>query len=385
MIASALATACLAAVPPPTDVATLVTLDDPRAKCLDGSSAAYYISQPPASVAARSTGFFLVHQGGGWCQNVSECAERAQTHLGSSVNYTASLDLMTMETHVFFSRNATLNPLTADWTHVYLPYCDGASFAGDSSAVDSSGKRLFFRGRAIREAVIASLRRDHGFGSATDVLVSGCSAGATAVYLHLDWYAAQAPPGARVRGMPDSGWFLPGSYTRDRKSHYSERMATLYHMVNASASLPEACTAAHGYLCFFAERVIQYVRTPLFALNSRFDASMGPGAYERALAGTPGFYNCTPYTGDPCDARSVEEFGVYVGASMRELLRPPHGAYLDACYRHCSTNDRAYNIHMQGTNASYAAAAWYRLGSAALPGGGFWEQRGTFRCDKCCR
>lgn len=376
-------------LPPPTDVAKLVRLtDDPRARCLDGSAAAYYISHPPAGLETTiSTKFYIVHEGGGWCQNISECGQRARTHLGSSVNYSDTAELMKRETHIFFERNATRNPLTAAWTHVYLPYCDGASWAGDSSARGPDGKQLYFRGTAIREAVVSSLRRHFGFAQATDVLIGGCSAGATAVYLHIDWYAAQAPR-AKVRGMPDSGWFLPGSYHRDRKPNYSARMANLFTMVNATASLPTGCLSAHGrsgYLCLFAERVIPYVTTPLLALNSRFDASMGPGKYERGVGEMGATYSCTPYLGVPCNATSVDEFGAYIASSMRKLLRPPHGAYLDACFRHCSTNDHAYNIHMHGTNASYAAAEWYGHGSAALPNGGWWEQSsGLFRCDTCC-
>lgn len=180
-------------------------------------------------------------------------------------------------------------------------------------------------------------------------------------------------------------------------------------MVNASASLSAACVAARGHLCLFAPHLLPFIRTPLLALNSKFDASMGRGPYNREgeapakcagvwrLRYPPPFppshpttpfldtdsYNCTPYLGVPCDASSVEAFGDYVARSMRRLLRPPHGAYLDACFRHCSTNDQSYNIHMAGTDAAHAAADWYAHGSA-LPNGGFWEQEGKFRCDACC-
>ena len=190
--------------PPPSSVASLVRLGDDRARCLDGSKYAYYISKP----AAPSAGFYIFHQGGGWCQNVSECARRALTRLGSSANYSSTLDLAGTETHVLMSRNATRNPLTATWTLVWLPYCDGASFTGDSSApgAGAAGSALFFRGLAIREAVARSLRTTAGFGAATDVVVGGCSAGATAAYLHLDWWHMQARQLCTRNPSPMAAW-----------------------------------------------------------------------------------------------------------------------------------------------------------------------------------
>lgn len=115
-------------------------------------------------------------------------------------------------------------------------------------------------------------------------MIGGCSAGGTSAYLHLDWYAAHGPVTAKVRGLIDSGWFLPGSYTRDRKPDYGARMKELFGMVNASASLSAECIGAHeatdAYLCLFAPRMAPFIHTPLLALNSKFDASMGSGRYR---------------------------------------------------------------------------------------------------------
>ena len=89
-----------------------------------------------------------------------------------------------------------------------------------------------------------------------------------------------------------------------------------------------------------------------------------------------------------CDPRTVNQFGEYIASSMRALLRPPHGAYLDACFRHCSNNVQDYNIHLDGTNAAYAAALWYEHGSDGLPSGGWWQDGREFECHlprPCCR
>jgi hypothetical protein len=64
---------------------------------------------------------------------------------------------------------------------------------------------LFFHGLFIRKAAVASLKASYNFGAATDLVVGGGSAGGLAAYLHVDWYANQAPAGVKARGFPDSG------------------------------------------------------------------------------------------------------------------------------------------------------------------------------------
>lgn len=254
------------------------------AVCIDGSPAVYYLSK-----GTNTTAWLFHHQGGGWCQTLEECAGRAKGALGSSKSYPGSKDLRSVDPpprtsgdpavwgNNHFDRDCSLNPLFCDWNFVYMPYCDGQSFAGE--AVDSfKGVKLEFRGKAIREAVVSSLRATAGLTAATHSVITGCSAGGAATFFHVDWFAEQLP-GAMTRGMPDSGVFLDGNYARDGKQNYGARMANLYTMANASAGLPPACVAAKGEKCLFAEHVIPFLKTPLFAINSEYDASMAAGEY----------------------------------------------------------------------------------------------------------
>ena len=83
-----------------------------------------------------------------------------------------------------------------------VPYA-GGSFVG--SATSPSAPILYFHGLYIRRAAVASLQASYNFNAATDVIVGGGSAGGLAAYLHVDWYASQAPRGSKTRGLPDSG------------------------------------------------------------------------------------------------------------------------------------------------------------------------------------
>ena len=65
-------------------VATLIKFtDDPMAKCLDGSPGSMYISHG----SPGSTGWVIMHNGGGWCTGLWDCCVRSTGFLGSSTQF----------------------------------------------------------------------------------------------------------------------------------------------------------------------------------------------------------------------------------------------------------------------------------------------------------
>lgn len=145
------------------------------------------------------------------------------------------------------STDPAQNPLMYNWNAVELRYCDGASVSGDKpTPTNVSGTMLHFRGRAILDAEIKSILVDRGMNKASDVVVSGCSAGGLATFLHCDYWAAgiaNATGGAaKVACMPDSGFFLD----EDRGPKYHSNMKNVYtFQESSSAGLNAACVAAH--------------------------------------------------------------------------------------------------------------------------------------------
>ncbi|XP_024528546.1 pectin acetylesterase 12-like [Selaginella moellendorffii] len=120
----------------------------------------------------RGHGSACPDNGGGWCQSLEACANRAQSFFGSS-KY--------MKPFVKFdgllSSSVQVNPEFFNWTHVLVRYCDGASF---SANVSDTLAVLYFRGKRIFEAVIEELKLYRGLSDANQVLLSGCSAGGLA-------------------------------------------------------------------------------------------------------------------------------------------------------------------------------------------------------------
>jgi hypothetical protein len=67
-----------------------------------------------------------------------------------------------------------------------------------------------FAGRNNFNAVIGYLMSTVGMGNATEVILSGGSAGGLAVFYNLDHLATLLPAGVRLTGFPDAGFFLDG-------------------------------------------------------------------------------------------------------------------------------------------------------------------------------
>lgn len=151
------------------------------AACLDGSAPVMYYRAAQDKSATNKWHVFF--EGGGACVGdatgldepcFNSCEDRAGTDLGSSKKY---------PTHAnyddgYMSTNEKTNPLAYNWNTVYIKYCDGAAHGGDNSTTVKAGKyELHFRGRRNMMAVFDELIANYSFNSATDVLVSGCSAG----------------------------------------------------------------------------------------------------------------------------------------------------------------------------------------------------------------
>jgi hypothetical protein len=172
------------------------------AVALDGTPAMYYIKNATSEASRHKYHVYL--EGGGWCTGTASCARRALTVLGSSSPkyHDKTLSLPSgcrCDGGGYFSSSPARNPLMHDWNQVFVNYLDGGSFSGNQSVPDSNGTgapKIYYRGRRILDAVLDSLLTTQGMGAATDVVLSGCSAGGQAIYLQADYVATRLPPGA---------------------------------------------------------------------------------------------------------------------------------------------------------------------------------------------
>ena len=187
------------------------------------------------------------YQGGGWCYSLADCYGRSKTSLGSSKNIPTTVSLGGL-----LSSNPSDSPLAA-YNMVYLKYLDGNSFSGmlDGPVMYNNGTAevpIYFRGRAIIDAVIDSLKANvmksaNDIANAVNIVETGCSAGGLATYLHADYVSSQLPHSGQYFSAPISGYFLnhesvAGGFV------YGDEIKNIYTLSNASTNA--ACQAAYA-------------------------------------------------------------------------------------------------------------------------------------------
>jgi hypothetical protein len=180
----------------------------------------------------------------------------------------------------------------------------------------------------------------------------------------------QQAPKATARGLPDSGFFLDGNYSRDGKPDYEWRMSNLYQFMNSAVSIIPQCNAQLGYKCLFAYHLIPFMKTPFLALNSEYDATMGNG--QCGHSGIIFNWN---------NASSVNACGAYISGLFKTLAVAPSAVFLDSCYHHCGEWGQ---IHIDNLSSPYALQLWYEKGAGALPNNGYMLQGQTYPCTSCC-
>ncbi|KAJ6867846.1 hypothetical protein NC651_033010 [Populus alba x Populus x berolinensis] len=237
-------------------------------------------------VLAYSLGIKLtmVAVGGGWCNDIQSCLERAQTRRGSTL-YMNKLE----DFNGILSNNASLNPDFYNWNRVKLRYCDGGSFSGDAK-FDNGTSVLYFRGKKIWEAIILDLL-PKGLMHARKALLSGCSAGGLSSFLHCENFARILPRNTSVKCLSDAGFFMD---ERDVTLNHTMRnfFENLVSLQGIEENLNKNCTSFlnNPKLCMFPQYFLKYITTPLFILNTAYDvyqfhhALVPPSAdHERTL------------------------------------------------------------------------------------------------------
>ncbi|CAK0893573.1 unnamed protein product, partial [Prorocentrum cordatum] len=348
--------------PPPAPAARHTLEAHPRARCLDGSPAAFYLA--PAT-SAEGRGRWVVYlQGGGWCAESAElaglpgyshaddvghpdlCSRRAKGYLGSSRFDWASRSL---EGKGFLSGDPTENPSMHSWNRVVIRNCDGTLFLSslDEPMQLPGGGALYFRGRDNAFAVVDALLERHGMDSASEVVISGCSAGGVAAVLLADALRRRVEERARagrpfVAVLSDSGVFPGpgpvGSSAAPEGLLRFPQFQWLFERTNLSGSLPPPCTSEEApWGCLHVLGALPHVATPVFLLQSLADSwqlSEPAGPAQAAFA-----------------AGLRQQFAL--------ALRWPHAAAVDSCFHHGGAWGR---IGWGGVTNRDAFWRWYTTG-----------------------
>jgi len=325
------------------------------AACLDGTAPAYYFRR---GYEDGTNKWFIYHQGGGWCTSLEDCLSRSKTVLGSSASYPHNANYNTG----YFSITPNVNPLMYNWNVVYLQYCDGASFSGNNDTITVvDGTKLYFRGFVNLKAYLNDLNTNHQLQKGTDFVIGGCSAGGLAIYLHIDWWKQNLPANARVRGLPDSGYFLDYNSPNYAKQ-YSTDMRWVFQQHNVSSGVNQKCILTQKPLsdCIFAEHTVPYITTPFFPLQSRYDS-----------------WQLDNILGTKNNDTLVNNYGQLFDQRFMPVSKlAVNGYFLDSCYHHCAEWN---SIRIQNQLSSTAMMSWYN----DSPNQRYFQNE-VYPCQDCC-
>lgn len=319
----------------PVELTLLTGARDKGAVCLDGSPPGYHLQ----AGSGAGSGSWLIHlMGGGWCDTVRSCSDRRTTYLGSSLFMQKVMDFTGI-----LSNDPAQNPDFYSWNRVFVRYCDGASFSGDSQREAGPGNgTLFFRGLRIWEAVLDELMHK-GLAHSKQALLTGCSAGGLATLLHCDDFRARFPPEVPVKCLSDAGFFVDAkdlSGQRSMRAVYSG----VVHLQNVTKVLPKDCLLANKddpTQCFFPAELIKSISTPTLIVNSAYDSWQVRFVVAPDSSSPDESWRGCRDDVRRCNSSQIQVLNAFRKTMVDDLVEAADGTnsswFIDSCFTHCQT------------------------------------------------
>ncbi|XP_066273989.1 uncharacterized protein [Branchiostoma lanceolatum] len=323
--------------------------------CLDGSAPGYYF-QPGVGDGVRSWVIYL--PGGEACFTLDACRKRAAQTKGLGPGTTRKL-ADTTQGHGLRSSNKSINPDFWDWNMAELVYCDGFFFSGDrAEVVLYSGRRLYFRGKRILQAIVADLLK-RGLAEATDVIFHGFSAGAMAVLRHASWVRDQLPGNVNFRVFAASAAFPMLASVRTGALFNETVLFPAVRMHHAARSAPEACLreadpSGLTMRCHEPFGLLRHQEAPVFLAGYVFDAWLLDNILEA---------RCTPKTCKVASEREgMKNVSLEISETLPSLLKPQDGLFMVNCKKHfiiTEHNTWSAGVMVKGVTAAQAFTDWF--------------------------
>ena len=257
----------------------------PGGRCMDGSMAGYYIRE------GTDPSLFVIHlKGGGGCRDKEECDKRSTTTLGTSNVWSD-----TMRGTNFLDQNCDDNPDFCKATAIHVKYCTSDSHRGTNDEPSEESFGYYFDGHLNFQAIIEKLIAEKGIGNASNVMLTGGSAGAIGALFNVDWLANRLS-NATVKSVPLAGWYSPGALADDLPAPYppsdypnfaaGDKGNPIYDIIQAGESpvdvwkvkdsLPADCLAAYDdevgwWICASAHFAYKYIKSSIFMVHTQYD------------------------------------------------------------------------------------------------------------------
>ncbi|XP_039065627.1 pectin acetylesterase 5-like [Hibiscus syriacus] len=238
------------------------------------------------------------------------------------------------------SRHPSQNPDFYNWNRVQIRYCDGASFAGNPESEFKNGTELFFRGQLIWEAIMNELL-SLGLSEEKQALLSGCSTGGLATFIHCDNFRDHLPQVATVKCVADAGFFLNEPDVLGIRT-----ILAFYHDVvtlqGVAKNLGKNCVGImEPFKCVFPREIIKNVRTPFFIVNPAYDSWQIQNILVPVASDPQGYWSSCRLSIQKCDSTQIKRLQGFRD-SMLEVLsmfqeNKEGGMFINSCFAHCLT------------------------------------------------
>ncbi|KAF3330516.1 pectin acetylesterase 5-like protein [Carex littledalei] len=313
------------------DLTLVKNAKEKGALCLDGTLPGYHFLKGFDSGADN----WLIHlEGGGWCHDLESCNARKYTVYGSSSR---------MERQVPFtgilSNLPSYNPDFFNWNKVKIRYCDGASFSGDVEETEQNGTTLYFRGERIWKAVMEELLLN-GLATAKKALLTGCSAGGLATYIHCDDFKALLPNAETVKCMADGGFFLDVKDISGKSSMH-DFYSDVVHLQDVGKMFPNCISRMDAAKCFFPEEITKSISTPVFILNSAYDAWQVKNVLAPGYSDPSNLWASCKLDIKKCNPIQIKILEGFRAALLDDIsdvkTKKDWGIFVDSCFVHCQS------------------------------------------------
>jgi len=310
----------------------LTMLENPQAKCLDGSLGGYYYE--PSSDPDASSKWVIYLNGGGECDNADSCEWATTGSLGSSKYFANTSD---SSGWYFGSDYCPYNPDFCTWNHVNQPYCSQDLHSGQRTEANDETYGLYFSGHLILEAMLDDLDLK-GLKDATEIILHGVSAGGIGVWMNLDWLQARYTS-ARVTGLGIASHYFYATYYNGVNSTDPGGMADFrenafpdtYELYNAYVN--EDCKSSYisqglsPAPCMISNQSMEYIKSDAFVIQSQTD--------QVVLTG----HDCWPedYMYDEPEMTFMVEWHNNMTVALEPLMEKRNskrGVFAAACYTH---------------------------------------------------
>jgi len=286
------------------------------------------------------------------------------------------------------------NYIADDCNCIYLPYLDGGSFSGYRTepwpVSTQPGKVVYYRGLRNLDATLAYAFEHLHLTTATEMVVTGGSAGGLSTFLHSDrigeYMREKAPSFERITAAPVVGFFLDHANYADNvvqevvvggggehysssyphTGNYSSFMEVVYHDQNVTAALNTECLATfptEPHYCFMSPHMAKFMNTPFFMFNSRFDAwQMDNDLQIPCSAGEPNHPKC-----NSTEQAAIVQYGADFITALQPVVEsaPKNGAFITSCICHgCNWT----GLVLEGATSYHHYLNWFQ-GKSAVKGG----------------